>query len=193
MVTQCRRCQAFGHGTQNCYAKPKCVKSLKDHLTQDCDKLDRSAPAQCVNCKESHPANYSRCPAYLQHLEKIHQVRSQRRHVQYHAPPNQPVYKETYNKEYPVLPRTSQQNKNPTPQYAPENNAWTTRKATNESSRNGPSTMQDLLSVFKEINQHCDLGKLLKIALKLKEKLLKCTNDMQRIIVLNDLAAELDG
>ena len=22
MVTQCRRCQAFGHGTQNCYAKP---------------------------------------------------------------------------------------------------------------------------------------------------------------------------
>ena len=87
MVTQSRRCQAFGHGTQNCYVKPKCVKCLKDHFTQDCDKLDRNTPAQCVNCKGSHPANYSRCQAYLRHLEKIQQVRSQRRNVQYQAPP----------------------------------------------------------------------------------------------------------
>ena len=46
--------------------------------------------------------------------------------------------------------------------------------------------MQDLLSVFKEINQQCDLGKLLEIALRLKERLLKCRSDMQRITVLNN-------
>ena len=105
MVIQCRRCQAFGHGTQNCYAKPKCVKCLKDHITQDCDKLDRNAPAQCVNCKGSHPANYFRCPAYLRNLEKIPQIKSQRRNVQYQAPSKQPSYKETYNKDFPALLR----------------------------------------------------------------------------------------
>ena len=181
MVTQCRRCHAFGHGTQNCYAKPKCVKCLKDHPTQDCDKLDRNAPAQCVISKGSHPANYSRCAAYLRHLEKIQQVRSQRRNVQYQAPPKQPTYKETYNKDFPALLRRSQQSIDSTPQYAPEKNAWTTRKATNDSSESGPSIIQDLLSVFKEINQYCDLGILLKIALRIEERLLKCTSDMHPI------------
>ena len=45
------------------------------------------------------------------------------------------------------LLRRSQQSNDCTPQCAPEKNAWTTRKATNDSSGSGPSTMQDLLYV----------------------------------------------
>ncbi|XP_065074721.1 uncharacterized protein LOC135698604 [Ochlerotatus camptorhynchus] len=36
-VTQCQRCLNFGHGTRNCYMKPRCGKCAQNHVSSECD------------------------------------------------------------------------------------------------------------------------------------------------------------
>lgn len=69
-ITQCHRCQAWGHATSNCYAKPACLKCAEGHLTKDCEK-PKTIPAKCVNCGEDHPANATCCAAYKARLEMV--------------------------------------------------------------------------------------------------------------------------
>lgn len=60
-VTQCHRCQKFGHAAYNCNLKYRCVKCTAIHEPGKCEKTNKDTPAKCVNCKEDHPANYSKC------------------------------------------------------------------------------------------------------------------------------------
>lgn len=74
-VTQCHRCQQFGHGSRNCHKSPKCVKCAGDHLTKICLKTEAEKP-KCANCSEEHPANYSKCTKYLEKLSYIEKIRT---------------------------------------------------------------------------------------------------------------------
>ncbi|GJQ66692.1 hypothetical protein Trydic_g19913 [Trypoxylus dichotomus] len=60
-VTQCHRCQLYGHGQRNCHAAAVCVKCAGPHQTAECSK-PREAPAKCALCKGPHTANYGGCP-----------------------------------------------------------------------------------------------------------------------------------
>ncbi|GJQ84359.1 hypothetical protein Trydic_g2959 [Trypoxylus dichotomus] len=60
-VTQCHRCQLYGHGQRNCHAAPVCVKCAGPHPTAECRK-PRDAPAKCALCLGPHTANYGGCP-----------------------------------------------------------------------------------------------------------------------------------
>ncbi|GJQ87700.1 hypothetical protein Trydic_g22025 [Trypoxylus dichotomus] len=60
-VTQCHRCQLYGHGQRNCHAAAVCVKCAGPHQTAECNK-PREAPAKCALCKRPHTANYGGCP-----------------------------------------------------------------------------------------------------------------------------------
>lgn len=62
-VTQCHRCQRFGHAQGKCTAQVKCVKCGEAHRTSDCPKK-KEAPAKCANCQGAHPASYKGCPKY---------------------------------------------------------------------------------------------------------------------------------
>lgn len=63
-ITQCFRCQGFGHTQRECRIKPKCVKCAGEHFAADCSKTTRDTPATCINCGGAHPANYRGCPSY---------------------------------------------------------------------------------------------------------------------------------
>lgn len=56
-VTQCFKCQGFGHGAKHYHLQPKCVKCGKDHLTQECKKDMKTKP-KCCNCGDEHPASF---------------------------------------------------------------------------------------------------------------------------------------
>lgn len=62
-VSQCHRCQLFGHTQSKCKLSPRCVKCLGSHLSKECKKSD-STPPLCVNCGKGHPANYRGCEAF---------------------------------------------------------------------------------------------------------------------------------
>lgn len=63
-ITQCFRCQGFGHTQRECRIKPKCVKCAEEHFAAECPKKTRDTPARCVNCGGGHPANYRGCPRF---------------------------------------------------------------------------------------------------------------------------------
>lgn len=73
--TQCYRCQAFGHSSKNCNMPPRCVKCTIPHASKDCAKKDRTEPALCCNCNESHPANYRLCPSRIKYVESLRKKR----------------------------------------------------------------------------------------------------------------------
>lgn len=63
-LSQCHRCQLYGHSARNCHARPRCVKCLGDHGTPDCSRTPGAPePPSCVLCgAEGHTANYRGCP-----------------------------------------------------------------------------------------------------------------------------------
>lgn len=69
-LTQCHRCQRFGHTANFCKAQAKCVKCALEHLTKDCTKTDKTS-AKCINCGDKHPASYRGCKYYLELKQKM--------------------------------------------------------------------------------------------------------------------------
>ena len=71
-VTQCYKCQHFGHMSSNCMMKSRCVKCNVSHDEgESCSKPDDSPPT-CVNCGAAgHPASYRGCPHHKELLRRI--------------------------------------------------------------------------------------------------------------------------
>lgn len=67
-ISQCHRCQLWGHGQSNCTAQHTCVKCGGKHDTKLCTKKREEAP-KCANCGGPHPANYKKCAAYQKLIE----------------------------------------------------------------------------------------------------------------------------
>jgi len=57
-ITQCRKCQQFGHGIRNCYIKYKCSKCSLEHDSSACT----STNTKCINCNGPHMATSLECP-----------------------------------------------------------------------------------------------------------------------------------
>ena len=63
LVQQCFNCQCFGHLTQNCKSKQKCVICGENHSHKGCPKKEAKQP-KCANCSGPHVASYKGCPEY---------------------------------------------------------------------------------------------------------------------------------
>lgn len=69
-VTQCRRCQRFGHAASNCEMLYRCVKCNLQHQPGECQKTAEEEPA-CVNCSENHPANFKNCKVRSNYVSRL--------------------------------------------------------------------------------------------------------------------------
>jgi hypothetical protein len=76
-VTQCFKCQQWGHSSINCGYTPKCVKCSESHAVGSCPRTTRDGDPSCCNCGGAHSSNHRGCPMYKKHLEKI-QARSKK-------------------------------------------------------------------------------------------------------------------
>lgn len=78
-VTQCFRCQRYGHVASQCNMIYRCVKCGKsDHLPGKCQLNKESEREQlyCVQCKSyGHPASFRGCPRYQELLTKLREKR----------------------------------------------------------------------------------------------------------------------
>lgn len=70
-IPQCTRCQRYGHTKNFCKLDPRCVRCTGQHHYSECPKQKTAAP-QCVNCGESHTANYRGCQVYQKITNKDH-------------------------------------------------------------------------------------------------------------------------
>lgn len=99
-INQCFNCQAFGHSSNFCGKPPRCVKCDQPHATKDCPK-PVSSPPKCVNCSGDHPANFTGCPRYLQHLH--YAQRANQRHPLTHKPKTPFSHSQNQHSNFPPL------------------------------------------------------------------------------------------
>ena len=69
-VTQCFRCQNWGHSSINCGLPFRCVKCSESHEKGACQRTSREGDPKCCNCGGPHSSNHRGCPSYKQHIEK---------------------------------------------------------------------------------------------------------------------------
>jgi len=61
---QCFNCQRFSHSNLYCGYASRCVKCASPHKAKDCVKTIEETP-KCINCDDSHTANFKKCPKFL--------------------------------------------------------------------------------------------------------------------------------
>ena len=66
-VTQCYRCQEFGHLAAYCRKEEKCVRCSGNHKVSACTQ---NVTLKCANCRGQHPARFRQCPEYQKVIEK---------------------------------------------------------------------------------------------------------------------------
>lgn len=67
-ITQCRRCQTWGHSSKNCRRRFRCSKCSGEHEITSCTSSD----LKCANCSGPHRSFDSKCPVYT---FKVNQAR----------------------------------------------------------------------------------------------------------------------
>lgn len=62
-LTQCRNCQAWGHGTKHCRMLQKCLNcGDSSHTKDNCPVKEKPENFKCSNCNGQHKANFWQCP-----------------------------------------------------------------------------------------------------------------------------------
>ena len=83
--TQCSNCQDFGHGTENCLMKPKCIRCGDQHSSSTCPLMlpnETKIPTdavKCANCGQGHTANFKGCNYRKQYITMQEQFKPKNR------------------------------------------------------------------------------------------------------------------
>lgn len=131
-ITQCKKCQAWGHATMNCHlGVARCVKCAGNHLSRECDK-EKDTPAKCANCGEDHPASSVKCAVYQREVQRQNDARDKERILRqangtrgtqrYVPAPPPPVNAWTGASNFPPLPAKTQHNASRRQQEEPDLN-----------------------------------------------------------------------
>lgn len=113
-ITQCRRCQKWGHAASNCHRNPRCMKCAANHMTYECKKSP-DIPAICANCGGPHTSSNTNCDVYKFRLAQIQRTQ-----------PTEPTQKSSQ-----LIPAP-----------APSRNAWEVRSTQRASASAQPASLQ---------------------------------------------------
>lgn len=174
-IIMCHRCQSHGHATANCYSKPVCLKCAENHLTKDCLK-PKDTPARCYNCNKDHPANYLKCEAYLNLLEKR---KLRREPLKQKSLPPAPLPTHNVWEE-----RMKMREKNRTPLEGE------TQRSNEETGKN---IFNDLKNEFNKLNEYIDINKCLLSIRQLNQKLALSRNPSERFNLFNCFISNLEN
>lgn len=61
-ITQCFKCQLFGHTHHTCKNQTRCLRCGENHRVKDCPKPKENP--KCANCSGTHVALYKGCPKF---------------------------------------------------------------------------------------------------------------------------------
>jgi len=174
-VTQCRRCQLYGHGMQNCNMKPKCSTCGLEHYPNECN----SPVQKCANCKGDHLATDFNCPKRQEFLEMRKRMASSNKKSSTNKPTHaQRKVTENFPKTTRFYPTQSQ----PTSTSAdkPFATNWSSLFKNNTAPIVQPSTSNDKFKP-EEIGP---------IMVELLSGLRQCQNKEQQLIVMFEIATK---
>lgn len=152
---QCSRCMQYGHGGENCFLDPVCIRCGDSHFSRDCRLLIDPATSmprdripdnmlKCGLCNQNHSANFSGCEKRAEFIQRQQRFRNrtQRRprptNAFVHAP-------QLDNFNFPALdPRARANNHEQIPLNRP-----TAADAT--MNNNDLFTASEIMSIFEEL------------------------------------------
>lgn len=204
-MTQCHRCQAWGHGTRNCNLEPTCVRCSQYHWTRDCPhKPDPTYIPKCANCgKQGHAASQTTCEVYIAKVTRIEELQEERRQkvankraklapapipkVNPWTQPKKPTGESIVftNKSFPPLP---------TPSTSAANSPILTRQTPTKTKIPETSSMTEFCKINAEIsrlNKNVNMKNLLIILKELNNALEKCQSQQEKLFVCIDVLSKM--
>ncbi|CAH1105260.1 unnamed protein product [Psylliodes chrysocephalus] len=193
LIIQCHNCQQWGHATSNCGRNARCLKCAGDHHTRTCLKTP-DTPATWANCGGDHPANYSKCPNYVEKLERMLERRPKQQ--QKYVPASQPILNQwearnknrNPNTEFPALPT----------KYARETaeNVRIPARRPDMQRQSTPGVAVDdftaLNNEFETLNRLINIGELTRAVRELNARLIKCKTGKDVIETYNAFMTDVD-
>lgn len=174
-VTQCYKCQSFGHIAKNCFRKKVCAICSLDHNTRNCRNLNVK---KCANCDKNHQANDPACEFYEKFVN-----RKKDNNNKYEFRPasswsrNSSSGKTTTNNqqegELMNYSRATQGGNS----FSGNNNQNNKPKSDGENGESCHSTLNDIKDILKELN----FSKILNIVKKTVHNIKSCNDGISKI------------
>lgn len=153
--TQCANCQAYGHGTQNCHLKSRCIRCAGEHKSASCPLINGNKEnkipnnkLKCALCGQNHTANYSKCEVRSQFVYKKSQQSSaygkqntQRQQIAQRQQTFKPA-PELSNFNFPGLPK-NQPRQNPS--------SWNRQQASEPQASEDLFTFEQMIPILTEM------------------------------------------
>lgn len=175
-VTQCYKCQSFGHTAPNCNKLPKCVRCTEQHNVKECPlSKEQEELHRCANCNGNHRASNRQCPIYVRQAQNKQVLNSA---------PSKPAYAYSRANFPPINPRQEQSNESPNLQYNPVNNV----SQNNETNHN---LFSELISEFKNIFNFINIPKAILHLKTLPQKLRSLPDTFSKIMLIVEVVGEV--
>ena len=170
-IPQCHNCLAFGHSSETCRRKPKCVKCGETHKTTEC-KAEPEAPANCANCKGQHKACYRGCPFYK---NIVKQMQEQKRR----KPANQQSTRYVQKQEdFPALPKRQ------ATQPSSTNMKYSDALRSNENEEQEGASEMGKLTELADLIKQANVGHIIDSMLVLMRKVVAAKSDKEKATIL---------
>lgn len=185
-ISQCHRCQGFGHGSSNCQRLARCVKCAGQHLSSACPLGKRTETPRCINCQGPHPANYRFCPKYAAYQAYVESKRPKQASPHSNVPqPSAPQPPQLNNiKAFPTI--------TPGIKYSSiltnEQPAIQLSQPTIPSTSNESDDLNTLMREIKELNDLFNISSLIQMVREMKTGLTQCKDPLSRLQFLNQFA-----
>ena len=182
-VTQCHRCQEFGHGSNSCFQDPKCVKCNGNHITEQCGKTTEEKP-YCVNCGDEHRANSRFCPVYQRRINLIHENRQK---LKGNSARDSKANFIINPKQFPALPSNNYNSATKQTGNEPTLNSWSQVAGNNADTINNFNKIHEFLALFNEIeklNKICNISELLTTVRTMNQQLSNTQNKTEQMAII---------
>ena len=164
-ITQCKRCQRWGHVMANCTNLWTCVRCGDLHASYLCDKKDKQLhTAKCANCGEAHPSTSNKCVVYLQKL-KVKESRRNELSVQRDP---------TTTRSWSNVVRKKEDSRSE-------------KKIVAASASTEPDLLKELQNEIKTLNELVDIRKLLNMYKEINARLSQISDANEREMVFLEM------
>lgn len=206
LLTQCYKCQEYGHGSSYCNNIPKCVKCAGNHLTKNCNLTEaNSDEIKCANCGKNHVASFTGCEKYQQQL-KIIQLKREATNKTQRKTADTTVVPTNNMGNFPYMRRsntnaTDQHRTVPTQQQQQQTFSQVTRGYKNNISTPNTNTsfvnddfkdFTELTEQIKILNELCNIKQLTNELKTLNSNLAKVSLGERKIMIITQLLSKND-
>lgn len=185
-ITQCYRCQIFGHIAKNCHKIEVCAICAGGHNTKDCANTEG---IKCSNCKGNHKANDKSCEYYKRATER--KTNNGNRFIPTHM-----QYKSSTSNRENTSP--THMRRDELPKYSSvlqgRKNDNSNNNGTHRDEQRGSTHEESFASMWHEIKdifKNINFGKILNICKNTVRKIKKCNDNISKFTCLFEGVMEI--